>query len=839
VYCPFTPLRADGLTHCYCSFIVKNLLLAITALLLPFMASAQLTLSGTVTDSQTGSTLPGATVSISKAQTIIADALGHYQFNNLKRGDYTVRVSFIGYTTVNKEVSVNANTTTNVVLTSSAIITEDVNVTSTRASSKSPTAFTNLSRKELQKNNLGQDLPMLLGQTPSAVVTSDAGAGVGYTGIRIRGSDGTRINVTVNGVPLNDSESQGSYFVDLPDLVSSVDNIQIQRGVGTSTNGAGAFGASINIQTTTRRDSAYLELNNAAGSYGTVKNTVQLGTGLLGGHFSFDGRLSRINSDGYIDRAFSKLKSFFVSGAYYGKTSIIRLNVFSGQEQTYQAWDGVPADSVAHGNRTYNELGYINSSKTYYNNQTDNYTQNHYQLLYDQQLGSKLSFNGALHYTKGYGYYEEYKNADSLKNYNITPVTIGGTTFAATDLVRRLWLNNEFYGLTYNFKYQPSNALNVILGGAYNEYKGAHYNNIEWTQESTSIPPNYEYSRDDAKKTDFNTFARAEWHTGNFLLYGDLQYRHIGYSFLGFDRNLNNVQQQVSLNFFNPKAGLTYEIDEHNNVYASFAVGNHEPGRDDYTSSTPDSRPKAENLKDFEAGYRTTQGIFTAGINGFYMLYKNQLVQTGALNDVGAAIHTNVKDSYREGIELDGRFRITKDLSWAANAAFSQNKVKNFKQFLYNYDTEAYVETDYKKTDIAFSPNVVAGSEISFRPVKNGEIALISKYVSKQYLDNTSNINPAGLTSAGDPTLSAKNNSYVINRYINSYFVNNIRLSYNFSIKSVKNIGVTLLVNNIFSNKYETNGATYADIEGGQVANYNYFYPQAPRNFLASLNLKF
>ncbi|WP_243749193.1 TonB-dependent receptor [Mucilaginibacter agri] len=811
---------------------MKNLFLATIALLLPFWASAQFTLSGTVIDSQTGNTLPGATVSISKAQTIIADATGHYQLGGLKKGSYILHVSFIGYTSVNQEINLSANLTSDIKLTSGAIITEDVNVSATRASSKSPTAFTNLKRKDIQKNNLGQDLPMLLGGTPSAVTTSDAGAGVGYTGIRIRGSDGTRINVTVNGIPLNDSESQGSYFVDLPDFASSVDNIQVQRGVGTSTNGAGAFGASINIQTTTRRDSAYLELNNSAGSYGTVKNTVQLGTGLLGGHFSFDGRLSRINSDGYIDRAFSKLKSYFLSGAYYGKNSIVRVNVFSGQEQTYQAWDGVPADSIAKGNRTYNELGYINSSGTYYKNQTDNYTQNHYQLLYDQQLGSKLSFSGALHYTKGYGYYEEYKNNAAVADYGLTPVVTGGVSIDETDLVRRLWLNNEFYGLTYNFKYQPINPLNIILGGAYNEYKGAHYNNIEWTQLSTTASPDYEYSRDDAKKKDFNTFARAELQAGKFLLYGDLQYRHINYSFLGFDRNLNNVQQAVQLNFFNPKAGITYELNDHNNVYASFAVGNHEPNRDDYTNSTPDSRPKSENLKDFELGYRTNQGIFTGGINAFYMLYKNQLVLTGSLNDVGAAIRTNIKDSYREGVELDGRLRITQQLSWAANLAFSSNKVKNFKQFLYNYDTEAYVETDYKKTDIAFSPNVVGNSEISFRPIKNGEIALISKYVSKQYLDNTSNTNPAGVPSAGE-------NEYAVNRYLKSYFVNNIRLNYNFSIKSVKNLGVTLLVNNIFSTKYEANGATYPDIEGGQVVNYNYYYPQAPRNFLASLNLKF
>lgn len=801
-------------------------------MLLPFAVSAQITLSGSVTDGQTNGSLPGATVSINNLTSIAASANGSYQFNNLNAGNYNIRVSFIGYQTVSRTVNLTANSTLNFVLLKNSIVTEDVNVTSTRAGVNTPIAFTNLSRKEIQKNNLGQDLPFLLTQTPSAVTTSDAGTGVGYTGIRIRGSDGTRINVTVNGIPLNDAESQGSYFVDLPDLASSVDNIQVQRGVGTSTNGAGAFGASINIQTTTRRDSAYAELNNSAGSYGTVKNTVSIGTGLLGNHFSFDGRLSRIRSDGYIDRSASQLKSYFLSGAYYGKSSILRLNVFSGQETTHQAWDGVPADSIAKGNRTYNELGYINANGTYYNNQTDNYTQNHYQLLYDQQLGSNFSFNGALHYTKGFGYYEEYKNDAAVADYGLTPVTVGNTTITNTDLVRRLWLNNDFYGVTYNFKYQPSNNFNVLLGGAYNQYEGAHYNNIEFTQQTTTATPDYEYSRNNARKNDFNTFLRAEYETGNFLLYGDLQYRHVYYSFLGFDRNLNNVQQSATLNFFNPKAGLTYKLNEHNNIYASFAVGNHEPNRNDYVNSSPASRPRFENLKDFEIGYRTGKGVFTGGINAFYMLYKNQLVLTGSLNDVGEAIRTNIKDSYREGIEIDGRVKITRQLYWAANAAISSNKVKNFQQFLYNYDTNTVVETDYKKTDIAFSPNFVGNSEISFRPFKNGEIAFISKYVSKQYLDNTSNTNPAGVTSAG-------NNSFAQNRYLKAYFVNNVRLNYNFAIRSVKNIGITLLVTNVFSKNYESNGATYPDIEGGQVANYNYFYPQAPINFLASLNLKF
>ena len=430
-----------------------------------------------------------------------------------------------------------------------------------------------------------------------------------------------------------------------------------------------------------------------------------------------------------------------------------------------------------------------------------------------------------MHYTHGYGYYEEYRNADSVKNYGLVP-NAGDTT---TDLTRRLWLNNKFYGVTYNFKYQAKQNLNFDLGGAYNEFRNAHYDNIEWTQQNTGTPPDYEYTRNDAFKTDFNIYGKADYRINKLTIYADMQYRHISYSFLGFDDNLNSVQQQVKLDFFNPKAGLSYQIDAKNNLYASFAIGNHEPDRDDYVQSTPADRPKPENLKDFELGYRTQQGIFTGGINAFYMLYHNQLVLTGQLNDVGDQNRSNVKDSYREGLEFDGRLHITSQLTWSATASLSANKVKNFNQYLYNYDTGDMVNYQYNKTDIAFSPDFVGSSEISFIPVSGAEIAFISKYVSKQYLDNTSNINPPGYAP-----YSAKSN-----RYLDSYFVNGVRLNYNFSMKSVKNIGISLLINNIFSEQYASNGATYPDIEGGKVVNYNYFFAQAPINFLVGLNLKF
>jgi iron complex outermembrane receptor protein len=383
--------------------------------------------------------------------------------------------------------------------------------------------------------------------------------------------------------------------------------------------------------------------------------------------------------------------------------------------------------------------------------------------------------------------------------------------------VRRLWLDNDFYGLTYNFNYTASNKLDLKLGGAYNEYKGRHYDNIEWTQQSTNILPDYEYARNSAKKTDFNIFGRAEYRIGDVLLYGDVQYRQVNYSFLGFDRNLNNVQQQATMNFFNPKAGITYSLNDQSNIYASAAIGNHEPNRNDFTNSSPQSRPKAEHLTDFEAGYRYNESNFGASINGFYMLYKNQLVLTGSLNDVGEAIRTNIDNSYRAGIEGSARVKIAQPLTWSVNATLSANKVKNFKQFLYNYDTDNLDATQYTKTDIAYSPNFTGSSTIAYSLLKNAEIAFISKYVSKQYLDNTS----------------------TASRSLDAYFVNDVRLNYNFSFKGVKNVGVGLLVNNVFSKKYQSDGATYPDIEGGKVVNYNYFFPQAPINFLVSLNVRF
>ncbi|MFA6278276.1 MAG: TonB-dependent receptor [Pedobacter sp.] len=793
---------------------MKNLrLLALLAMLLPCVAMAQITVSGKVTENNLRS-LAGATIKVkNKAVTILSDKNGDYTLS-LAPGKYTFSVSYLGYKTEEKSVDLGSNTTINFSLSAQTFLADEVVISATRASKNTATTYKNLDKAALEKNNLGQDLPYLLNQTPSIVVSSDAGAGVGYTGIRIRGSDATRINVTINGIPLNDAESQGSYFVNLPDLASSIDNIQIQRGVGTSTNGAGAFGASLNIQTTTRRDSAYAEINSTYGSYETWKNTINVGSGLINNKFSFDGRLSRIKSDGYVDRASSNLKSFFVSGAYYGKKDILRVNVFSGAEKTYQAWNGI-SEAQLITNRRHNDFTY--------DNQTDNYQQDHHQLFYTRNLSNQLVANAALHYTYGRGYYEEYKENRTLADYKIAPVVIGGTTITKSDLIRRLWLDNDFYGVTYSLNYTPKSNLNFILGGAYNEYDGKHFDEVIWAKYANydaSGSMRHRYEDNDAFKTDFNVFGRANYQIEKFNIFADLQYRHVYYSYFGKDLAGNPAQQNATLDFFNPKAGLTYNFNETSNIYVSVAIGNKEPNRRDFTDSNVNSRPKSENLTDIEAGYRTQFSNLSLGVNGYAMLYKDQLINTGKLNDVGGQTRQNVPDSYRLGIEFDGRWQILKDFYWAGTATLSRNKIKEFTEYIYDEDPTAVTPTlvnTYKNTNISFSPSIIASSEIGYGIVKNAEIAFISKYVGKQNLDNT---------SANSRTLS-------------SFFINDIRLSYHTAFAGIKNMGISLLVNNVFSTRYESNGGSYSYLYGGALDRGNYYYPQATRNFLLNLNVKF
>lgn len=790
--------------------MIKKLLGAMLLSVLVGVVVAQQALTVHVVDADNNEPLSGASVRI--IGTLYhgqSNAAGLAVFRHVKTGSHGIQVSFIGYEPQTQQVSVDGDQNIRFSLRRATILTDEVLVRATRANENTATTYKNITKEELAKNNLGQDLPYLLDQTPSVVIASDAGAGVGYTGIRIRGSDATRVNVTINGIPLNDAESMGVFWVNMPDFASSVDNIQIQRGVGTSTNGAGAFGASLNIQTTTLNQEPYAELDNSIGSYHTLKNTVRIGTGLIEDKFSFDGRLSQIKSDGYIDRASSDLKSFYLSGAWHGQRSLLRANVFSGRERTYQAWNGVPEELLAT-NRRFNEFTY--------DGQTDNYTQTHYQLHYSNAMSSKVTFNTALHYTRGEGYYEEYRENDSFSRYGMSNVTIGGETITSTDLVRRRWLDNHFYGLTYSLNYAAASNLNLTLGGGYNEYKGKHFGEVIWAQYASDSELGDRYYEDDGNKTDFNVFGKAEYQIDRLNFFADLQYRRVTYTFLGYDRNLVQLDQTDYLNFFNPKVGLSYHFENNSSVYASFALGSKEPNRNDYVESTPDSRPQAEHLKNIEAGYRVSGANFNIGANGYAMLYRDQLILTGQINDVGAALRQNVPDSYRLGIELDAQWRPITPFTWSLTAALSDNKIKDFTEYVDLHDYTGQQEIFYKSTNIAMSPSFVGSNELAYLLFRGTEIALISKYVSRQYLDNTA----------------------AIQRSINPFFVNNLRLSYNTAFKGVKNIGLTLLINNIFNTKYEANGYTWGFLnEDGSRAHFNYYYPQATTNFLLGLNLKF
>ncbi|WP_080237467.1 TonB-dependent receptor [Spirosoma rigui] len=775
---------------------------------------AQLVISGTVreTDDQATASqlLPGAAITIEGTYIgTFTDASGNFRLTNLKPGPVSVRVSLLGYEPQTQMLNLTQDVTLPIVLKKTAIAVDEVVVSATRANQKSAIAYTDVSRRDLDKLNMGQDIPQLLNFTPSIVTTSDAGTGVGYTGIRIRGSDATRVNVTLNGIPYNDAESQGTFFVDMPDFASSVSSIQIQRGVGTSTNGAGAFGASVNIQTNKLEAKPYAETNLSAGSFGTRKVNVLAGTGLLNNHFVLDARLSKINSDGYVDRAFSDLKSFYLSGGYYSDKSFIRFNVFSGQERTYQSWGGVP-ENLLKTNRTFNPYTY--------ENEIDNYQQDNYQLIGSHELSRNWRLNTSFFYTKGKGYYEQYRPNDKYSNYGLPNVTIGDSIIQRTDIIRRRWLANDYYGTVFSLDYNSFGKLTANIGGGWNQYQGGHYGEIIWARVAGNTNIRDRYYNDDAVKTDFNLYAKAFYQFSPKLnAFADMQVRTVGYSFLGFNSQLQNVQQSASLTFFNPKAGVTYTLNDRSTVYASVGVGHREPNRDDYTQSTPQSRPKAEQLIDYEAGYKIQSSGLAFTANLYYMDYKNQLALSGKLNDVGAANRINIPVSYRAGIELEAGVRLAKNLRWNVNATFSQNKVKNFTEYLDNFDDGSQQSFQYRETDISFSPNVIAGSQLLFTPAKGLELGLLSKHVGKQYLDNTSNEG----------------------RKLNAYTTNDIRIIYSIKPKFAQEIAFTLLFNNVLNELYESNGYTFAYIAEGKVTAENAYYPQAGRNFLAGIRVRF
>ncbi|WP_430614976.1 TonB-dependent receptor [Flavobacterium sp. JP2137] len=688
---------------------------------------------------------------------------------------------------------------------------DEILVASIRVNDKAPIAYSNLNKAELAKRNLGQDIPSLMNFMPSVVMTTDAGNGVGYSSIRVRGSDATRVNVTLNGIPYNDGESQGSFWVNMPDFASSVQNIQLQRGVGTSTNGSAAFGASLNLLTDSYSTKSNGEISNAFGSYNTRKHTVKFSTGLMNDHFEIAGRLSNIHSDGYIDRATSDMKSYFLQGTYLGKTTLIKALAFGGDQKTYQAWNGLEDPELLAHNRRFNTSGvYYDQAgnRKFYDDETDNYKQDHFQLHWNERWSSKWSTNAALHYTMGKGYYENYKVQSKLAEYGLDPIVVNGKEVKKSDVVRQKWLDNDFYGFTFSAHYKATN-LDVVIGGAANKYEGSHFGNILWVKEPVAYEYKQKYYDDDALKTDVNTYAKATYQfASKWSLYGDLQFRSVHYKANGLETgNVNDT-----FDFFNPKAGITFQANAQNQWYFSYARANREPNRNDYK----DGSPKPEKLNDFELGWRFHSPNASINVNAYYMRYKDQLVLTGALNDVGAAIRENSGDSYRLGLEVEATVRLLEQVYWSPSITVSNNKNVDF-------HTEWNGElVNLGNTNIAFSPNFIASNALTYIPVKGLNISWLTKFVGEQYMGNV------------DMQKSK----------LDAYFVNDLSVNYEFPIKGwFESIGLSVLANNIFDVKYLSNGFyyTYDEVDQGAISTVEGagYYPQATFNILGGVTLKF
>lgn len=723
--------------------------------------------------------------------------------------------------------------------TAKVVRLQNVEVTATRATKSTPVAFTNVSKQQIAELNHGKDIPFLVSSTPSVLTTSDAGAGIGYSAMRVRGTDATRINVTANDIPMNDAESHSIFWVNTPDFASSLEDIQIQRGVGTSTNGAGAFGASVNMRTQRFSMNPYAEMSGTYGSFNTNKETFKVGSGLIGGHWNFDARFSHIASDGYRDRASSKLHSYFAQAGYFGGQTSVRFITFGGKECTYHAWDGISKSDLTD-NRKYNPNGEIKRDGKvigFYDDQTDNYRQTHYQLIWDQGIGANWHWNLGLHYTDGFGYYQEYKNARTLKEYGLEPFMVGDNKVKKSSLVRKKNVDSGFGGAVFSLNFAKG-SLNTTFGGSFNSYANDHYGNVIWVENYLlPLDPSHEYYRNKGKKNDFTIYWKASntlWQS--LRLYADVQYRHIGFKINGDNdkwdwtaspEHLQVLNVDEKFDFFNPKVGLIYDFNKHNTAYASFSVAQKEPTRNNYTDGLFTVHPKAEKLFDWEAGYTFSSDRFTAGVNFYYMKYKDQLVLNGKLNEIGEAMAENVPDSYRMGVELQAGVKITEWLRWDLNGTFSRNRIKDYVGYVSNYEAstwnDLYTQTAVEKgnTTIAMSPSFIGNSVIAFN-LKGFSAQFTSQYVSRQYLDNFEN----------------KEDS------LDPYFVSHLNLAYTFKLPHVKAITVGCTVYNIFNEKYETNGysqtCALVSADGSyKLSSDPRFYPMAGTNVLAHLTFSF
>jgi iron complex outermembrane receptor protein len=802
----------------------KNLFLLIFVFFSVVAYSQNSIIRGRVRD-ENGNALAGAGITIANSFLgVSSDIDGEYSFSHLNDGKYTLNFSYIGFEPQSREIDLKGEEVIDVTLSPEPYLTGEVLVNATRAGRSTPLAYTSIDREVIQKSNAAPDIPYLLGLTPSLVETSESGNGVGYTSLRIRGTDANRINVTIDGIPLNDPESQQVFWVDLPDVASSVDNIQVQRGVGTSSNGSGAFGATVSIQTLNPDNEPTASVSSSYGSFNTLKNVVSAGTGLIADKFAFNMRYSDIRSDGYIDYTGSKHRSAFLSGLYRTGRSRLKANIILGEEHTGLGWWGVPKDSL-NTNRTYNPAGEYTDeygNLQYYKNTTDNYNQDHYQLIYSFRATDNLNLNAALHYTKGKGYYEEYKEDRNLTDYNMSPFSLGDQVINSSDLVQQKWMDNDFYGLTWSLNYRKSRT-EFSAGGGLNRFNGDHYGNVIWMRYPGTSEKDFQWYFNNGIKSEFNIFGKVNYDLSDKLkAYGDLQYRFIDYSMSGIDDDLKNLSQDHRFNFLNPKAGLFYSVNQNQDAWISFSVANREPTRTDFKEASGDTgaTPKPETLYDTELGYKLRTGKSSFSVNLYGMYYTDQLVPTGELSNVGYSIMTNVDKSYRIGIELSSAVKFGKHVLWNTNLTLSSNKILNFREYYTDYNTtdwtSQYLSKDLGNTDIAYSPSTIWSNDIAY---ESGifNVHFISKYVGKQYFDNTMNNE----------------------RSIDPYFVNNLRVDVTPAFRTYSGLEIQLMVNNIFNEKYENNAYGGTWYEDGRENTWSYYFPQAGINYILRLALKF
>lgn len=809
---------------------MRALIISIVFLSVASGLNGQYQISGTV-QNEIGEPLIGASVFLHRTEyATISDENGEFLIDDVEPGFYLVKCTYIGYEAYSEGYNIEDDLELDFIMIRGVYNLDNIEIIADRLTENSPFTYESYKMDEFENKNLGQDLPILLEHTPSLVATSDAGNGIGYTGLRIRGTDPTRTNVTINGVPLNDSESHGVFWVNLPDFASSVNDLQIQRGVGPSTNGPAAFGATLALNTNRVFENPYVELNTGYGSFDTKKASVSMNTGLINNSFMIEGRYSWIKSDGYVDRARSELSSWYFSAAKINANSSIRFNAFSGKEQTYQSWFGVPeaklddnADLMAHYQRNVgsiylneqDSLNLFDSGRTYnyytYDNQVDDYKQNHLQLIYTVQAGDNVRLNTTLHHTTGRGFFEEFRYQDDLCQYDLCD------SIQFMDIIRRRWLDNRFYGLIANAEIDAGQNATLFVGGSFNRYDGDHFGEVVDTRDSIVPVLPVRYYFNNGLKDDVNVYAKVNYTPGSRLnIFGDIQSRWIDYSAFGEDNGDIPILIDQKYHFINPKAGVSYRLTDSLSIYASYAVAQKEPVRSDFTDAIGTTIPESEKLNDFEAGVRITEKSYGLNINLYYMNYQDQLVNTGAVNDVGAPVRVNVDDSYRLGLELSADIRLSSSLTLLPNLTWSRNKIDRFDEIIVDYATYELQTIPHENTDIAFSPNWIAGNTLLYDHNEQWTFSFFSKYVGQQFLDNTSNPD----------------------RQLEAYFVNNLAIEYTLDLDVIQEVKFSLLVNNLTNTRYSANGYTFSYIFGESITE-NYYYPQAGINFLLNVSARF